>query len=66
MSTYQTSTSQKIKNDAATSGSSLHIVDTIVGTQTDGTPNGSNYKSINETQRPRWVQMPIISMPKLK
>lgn len=66
MSTYQTSTSQKIKNDAATSGSSLHIVDTTVGTQTDGTPNGSNYKSINETQRPRWVQMPIISMPKLK
>lgn len=53
VSTYQTSTSHKIKNDAATSGSSLHIVDTTVGTQTHGNPNGSNDKSINETQRPR-------------
>lgn len=66
VSTYQTSTSHKIKNDAATSGSSLHIVDTTVGTQTHGNPNGSNDKSINETQRPRWVQMSIKSMPKLK
>lgn len=53
VSTYQTSTSQKVKNDADTYESSLYIADTTIGIQTDGNPNGSNYKSINQTQQPR-------------
>lgn len=48
VSTSQTSNSQNVRNYADTSGSSLHVADT----QRDGNPNGSNYKSNNETQQP--------------
>lgn len=53
VSTYQTFTSKKVKDEADTSGSSLPLADTTVGTQTDGNPNGSSYKSTNATQL-RW------------
>lgn len=46
VSTSQTLNSQNVRNYADTSGSSVHIADT----QRD--PNGSNYKSNNETQQP--------------
>lgn len=48
VSTSQTSNSQNVRNYADTSGSSLHVADT----QRDGNPNGSIYKSNNETQQP--------------
>lgn len=48
VSTSQTLNSQNVRNYADTSGSALHVADT----QRDGNPNGSNYKSNNETQQP--------------
>lgn len=50
VSTYQTFTSKKVEDEADTSGSSLPLADTTVGTQTNENHNCSSYKTTNATQ----------------